>query len=144
MHTLTPVLGLPPTTQAATPQVAAQGAAADRSRFTQATGLPVPKVNDKEFPVQLGFTKTNEIIVGRLAMLGKAVHEHGGPGRAGARMHAFNLLGPKLDAGVSTVGCIKRLDLSDDLPHTSPTRLHAGFAAALIGELITGRAGINS
>ncbi|GLI64663.1 hypothetical protein VaNZ11_007991 [Volvox africanus] len=41
-------------------------------RFKQATGLPAPDVNGKQFPVKLGFTKTNELFVGRLAMLGFA------------------------------------------------------------------------
>ncbi|GIL49566.1 hypothetical protein Vafri_5906 [Volvox africanus] len=41
-------------------------------RFKQATGLPAPAVNGKQFPVKLGFTKTNELFVGRLAMLGFA------------------------------------------------------------------------
>ncbi len=43
-----------------------------RERFQQATGLPAPEVNGKAFPIQLGFTKTNELFVGRLAMLGFA------------------------------------------------------------------------
>ncbi|GLC45790.1 Photosystem II 22 kDa protein 1, chloroplastic [Pleodorina starrii] len=42
----------------------------DSERFKQATGLPAPKVNGKEFPIKLGFTKTNELFLGRLAMLG--------------------------------------------------------------------------
>ncbi|GIL73552.1 hypothetical protein Vretifemale_3697 [Volvox reticuliferus] len=41
-------------------------------RFKQATGLPAPAVNGKQFPIALGFTKTNELFVGRLAMLGFA------------------------------------------------------------------------
>ncbi|KXZ48765.1 hypothetical protein GPECTOR_25g349 [Gonium pectorale] len=44
----------------------------DADRFKQATGLPAPSVNGLQFPVKLGFTKTNELFVGRLAMLGFA------------------------------------------------------------------------
>ncbi|EFJ43155.1 hypothetical protein VOLCADRAFT_83375 [Volvox carteri f. nagariensis] len=44
----------------------------DEQRFQQATGLPAPTVNGKQFPIKLGFTKTNELFVGRLAMLGFA------------------------------------------------------------------------
>ncbi|PNW88154.1 hypothetical protein CHLRE_01g016600v5 [Chlamydomonas reinhardtii] len=39
-------------------------------RFKQATGLPAPAINGKQFPLKLGFTKTNELFVGRLAMVG--------------------------------------------------------------------------
>lgn len=41
-------------------------------RFRKSTGLEAPKVNGLEFPVRLGFTKENELSLGRLAMLGFA------------------------------------------------------------------------
>ncbi|GFR52578.1 hypothetical protein Agub_g15171 [Astrephomene gubernaculifera] len=51
------------------PKIATKG---DSNRFQQATGLPAPAVNGRQFPIKLGFTKTNELFVGRLAMLGFA------------------------------------------------------------------------
>ncbi len=54
------------------PQVGTTSTKSGRERFQQATGLPAPEVNGKAFPIQLGFTKTNELFVGRLAMLGFA------------------------------------------------------------------------
>jgi photosystem II protein len=44
----------------------------DGSSFKKAVGVEVPTVNGKEFPLKLGFTKSNELFVGRLAMLGFA------------------------------------------------------------------------
>jgi len=40
--------------------------------FKKSTGLEAPAVNGRQFPVKLGFTKSNELFVGRLAMLGFA------------------------------------------------------------------------
>lgn len=37
---------------------------------TPKKGIELPKVNGKEFPLKIGFTKSNELFVGRLAMLG--------------------------------------------------------------------------
>jgi hypothetical protein len=41
-------------------------------RFQKSTGLGAPTINGKEFPIKLGFTKENELFVGRLAMIGFA------------------------------------------------------------------------
>jgi hypothetical protein len=38
----------------------------------KAVSIQVPTINGKEFPLKVGFTKTNELFVGRLAMLGFA------------------------------------------------------------------------
>ena len=40
------------------------------NNFNKAVGIEAPKINGKEFPLKLGFTKSNELFVGRLAMLG--------------------------------------------------------------------------
>ena len=53
-------------------QPAVRKAATGGSSTKKALGFEPPKINGKEFPFKIGFTKDNELFVGRLAMIGFA------------------------------------------------------------------------